>query len=84
MADTPENVAQIATRVADIPAMQATLLGIKIEPDTARALIRLPGGRIVTATTGERVDNATLAAIDAEGIILKRGGQATRLTIPGS
>ncbi|MCA0870234.1 pilus assembly protein PilP [Seohaeicola saemankumensis] len=81
---TPANVAATATQKSALDTGSLTLIGVIGRAPDARALVRLPGGRIKEVRPGERLSQGQVLGIDEEGLILKSGGQARRVTLPGS
>lgn len=80
--DTPLTAARHATEADALDTGQLNLLGL-FGPDTdMRALIRLPGGRVVRVETGSRLKGANVVAIDADGLILLKRGKTRRITMP--
>ena len=71
-----------ATTRARLSRHSPTLLGTLHGPGTARALLRLDGGRVRTVETGTRVGQATVAAISEGVVILNDRGRALRLEMP--
>lgn len=72
-----------ATQRNAISRNDLNLLGLFGDTKDLKAMVRLPNGRIKTVKTGSRVNRSTVLGIDANGIILERSGQATRITMPG-
>jgi hypothetical protein len=53
-------------------------------PSSARALVRVSGGKVARVETGDTLDRATVAAIGEGVVILSRNGRAERLSMPGT
>ena len=79
--ETPAATLDAATQQGALPAGRLSLIGTLHGPDSARALVR-SGGRVETVTTGDRIDNATVAAIGEGVVILARGSGTERLALP--
>ena len=75
-------VAAHATQPAAINRNALNLLGLFGPAQDMRALIRMPGGRIVQISPGERLSGEIVAAIDANGVILQKRGQTRRIAMP--
>ncbi|THH39218.1 amidophosphoribosyltransferase [Aliishimia ponticola] len=59
------------------------LLGTLTGGDAPRALLRKPGGRIINAGLGDRVNRHVIIAIEEGAVILHRqGGGDQRLALP--
>lgn len=81
--ETPAATLDAATEEGALPYGRLSLIGTLHGPESARALLR-KGGRVETVTTGDRIDNATVAAIGEGVVILARGGKTQRLALPGT
>lgn len=80
---TPQNVAETATRRNALPAGGTVLIGIYGDQNAPEALVRTGSGRIRRIQIGSKVAAARVVAIDANGLVLERGGKTQRLAIPG-
>lgn len=80
---TPRAVQKHATRTDALNTGKLNLLGLFGPQEDLTALIRLPGGRIVRVRPGARLTGGTVAAIDANGLVLQKRGQTQRIAIPG-
>lgn len=80
-ATSPE-VARAATEQAALPRGEVALIGVITGPSRSRAILRTSDGRIHSLSTGARIAGARVAAIDAESVILERGGRARRIRLP--
>ncbi|MDU8911251.1 amidophosphoribosyltransferase [Aestuariicoccus sp. MJ-SS9] len=81
--NTPENVAATATVTADLPNRGPVLLGTFGTSDAPEALVRLPGGRISTVTTGDRIGGDRVIAIEDGRLAIDDRGRARWLDVPG-
>ncbi|MDZ7710481.1 MAG: type II secretion system protein N [Roseovarius sp.] len=81
--EIPAATLKAATQESALPGARLSLLGTLHGPKSARALLR-KAGRVETVTTGDRIDNATVAAIGEGVVILARGGRTERLALPGT
>ena len=77
---TPDDIAEKATQSARLPAL--ALIGIFGSSDAPSALIRDRNGDIQRVSVGDTIANRTVAAIDADRVILARGSQTKTLTFP--
>ena len=75
-------VAVHATESSVLNRNTLNLLGLFGPQQDLRALVRLPGGRIVQVAPGARVSGETVAAIDENGVILQKHGQTRRIAMP--
>ena len=75
-------VAQAAGEIGVLPLRELALIGLMVSANSQSALIRTAVGQIVKVGPGTQIGNEVVAAIDAEGLILSRGGQSRRLTLP--
>lgn len=73
-----------ATQEGALKRNSITVLGIFGPKTDLEALMRLSSGRVKRVKPGSRVGSGKVAAIDAEGVILRQSGQTRRITIPGS
>ncbi|MDX1820701.1 MAG: hypothetical protein ACU0A4_06525 [Paracoccaceae bacterium] len=71
-----------ATLTDRLPLDGITLLGTVVAGEASRALIRLGNGRVQQLRLGDRIGDATLAAIEPGLIHLTRKGEAQRLAMP--
>ncbi|SDI10335.1 hypothetical protein [Lutimaribacter saemankumensis] len=80
---TPDNVAALATQQIPPQGHDPVLIGT-FGPDTdARALLRLPSGRIERVASGDRLAGMQITAIAPGLLHAIRRGQSVTLTIPG-
>ncbi|MFC6638473.1 pilus assembly protein PilZ [Sulfitobacter sp. JBTF-M27] len=79
---TPSHVADLANETARLPAL--ALIGIFGSAAAPTALIRERNGSIQRVTVGDAVAGQTVAAIDADRVILSNGGQTKTLSLPKS
>ncbi len=82
---TPDTIdpGSAATQAGVLPLHETTLIGLMIAPDAPAALIRLSDGRVARIRPGDIVGRRTVAAIDADGVVLVRGSRRERLRLPG-
>ncbi len=59
-------------------------MGIFGPKDNLRALVRSSGGALNEVMPGQRFAGGKVVAIDADGVMLLKGGQTKRISIPGS
>ncbi|WP_226623748.1 pilus assembly protein PilP [Alloyangia pacifica] len=78
---TPPKVAATATTRAPLPRGIA-LLGVRGSDRNARALVRLPDGRVVTVGVGSQIGRQKIVAIDEDRIALSKGGAAEWIELP--
>lgn len=76
-------VEEAATQAAKIRANGLTVLGVFGPKGDLRALVRLPGGKIEEVSPGDRTRAGEVMGIDAEGLMLRHGGQTRRIGIAG-
>lgn len=81
---TPARVAAVATQKDAVATSGLVLLGVMGPATDARALVRLPGGRVKQIRPGERLAQGRVLGIDEEGMMLERGGKTLRITVPGN
>ncbi|MEX0349782.1 MAG: hypothetical protein AB3N15_10205 [Paracoccaceae bacterium] len=78
----PSNeVRKAATQRGALKTGVISLLGVYGPKDAMRALVRMPGGRVKTVKPGARLSGGRVAAIDADGLIVEKNGQAKRMTL---
>jgi Tfp pilus assembly protein PilP len=82
--ETPAKVAQMATKSHVLNNTTLSLLGVFGSDGDMQALVRHPGGRVEKIKTGERIVLGRVLAIDKDGLMVERNGQARRIGIPGS
>ena len=80
--DTPITAAHHATEPDALDTGSLCLLGLFGPDADMRALIRLPGGRVVRVEAGSRIKGSNVVAIDADGLILLKRGKTRRITMP--
>ncbi len=81
---TPAATLAAATQESALPLRRITLLGTMHGPSSARALVRVSGGKVARVETGDTLDRATVAAIGEGVVILSRGGRAEELRLPAT
>lgn len=64
------SVQDMATQTGAINLSEMSLIAIVRQPGGYHALLRLPDGRILRVEQGDRLDNATVAAISADALFL--------------
>lgn len=64
------NVQDMATKTGGINLSELSLIAIVRQPGGYHALVRLPDGRILRVVQGDRVNDATVAAISADALFL--------------
>ena len=64
------SVQDVATEVGAINLSELSLIAIVRQPGGYHALVRLPDGRILRVVQGDRVDDATVAAISEDALFL--------------
>ncbi|GGH20471.1 hypothetical protein SAMN05444007_101401 [Cribrihabitans marinus] len=74
-------VEKAATQQADLGGGGTDILGVFGPQNDLQALVRTPWGRIRTVERGARLQGGRIAAIDAEGVIIQKNGQAYRLKL---
>ena len=79
---TPPSVAAPATERAVVPANAPMLIGIFGPENGLSAMIRMPGGRIHEVQAGQKLKGRQVLAIDAGGVILRKGNDEERLSMP--
>ncbi|UWQ89944.1 hypothetical protein QEZ52_14290 [Aliisedimentitalea scapharcae] len=75
-------VAAHATEISVLNRNALNLLGLFGPAQDMRALVRLPGGRVIQVARGSRLSGETVAAIDETGVILQKRGQTRRIAMP--
>ncbi len=82
MANSQTSTAEaLATQENALPDRKLALIGLFGPQDNLQGLLRLPSGRIQTVAPGERLSIGRIVAIDAEGLLVERGGEVGRLPI---
>lgn len=71
-----------ATLTDKLPMDGITLLGTVVAGAASRALIRMGNGRVQQLHLGDRIGDATIAAIEPGLIHMIRDGAAQRLAMP--
>ncbi len=79
---TSASVARAATIDNALPLRKLTLIGVYGPANKRHALLRLPNGRFVKVSPGDRVDGYDVAAISRDAIRIRRRGRDTVLVIP--
>jgi hypothetical protein len=82
VAATSAAVADVATAEGVLRLDQITVIGIFGPESALQALIRMPGGSVRRIGPGARIDRATVASIDMQGIVLQQAGRTRRLDLP--
>ena len=62
---------------------EMTVIGVFGPEKALQALIRMPDGQIQKVSRGTRLGSGLVTGIDATGLILARGSDTRRLTLPG-
>ena len=68
MANTPENVAKLATEEQALDLSGLALLGTMVDPEGPRALLRTAAGDIRKVAPGDRIGRAQVQAISAGAV----------------
>jgi len=79
---TRANVAKSATVKNAINLNRLNLIGVSGTPSKRRALLRMPSGRFVRVTIGDRVDGGRVAAIGVASLSYVKKGRNRVLKIP--
>lgn len=79
---TAASVARQATLENAIPLRRMNLIGVYGSQGNRRALIRLPSGRYVKVTVGDRIDGGRVAAIGDGELRYVKGGRNVTLRVP--
>ncbi|MCD1626363.1 hypothetical protein K7H22_10205 [Seohaeicola saemankumensis] len=79
---TTEKTQTAATLPQLLPLDGTTLLGTVVSAEASRALIRLKSGKVQQLRLGDRIGDATIAAIEPGLIHMIRNGEAHRLAMP--
>ncbi|MCI2398677.1 hypothetical protein [Aliiroseovarius subalbicans] len=82
--ETPKNVADEATKPADLSSGRTLLIGTAGPDGAMSALVRLSGGKIVKLATGDRLDGGKVQNIETGRLTLLRRGHSETLTVPSS
>ena len=80
---TPDNVAALATQKVPPQPRDPVLIGTFGTDADAKALLRLPSGRVARVEAGNRVAGLQVTAIAPGTLHATRRGQPMTLTIPG-
>ncbi|MEM6595348.1 MAG: hypothetical protein AAF672_11190 [Pseudomonadota bacterium] len=75
-------VARAATETNAIALGRVSLVGIFGTSANRRALVRMPNGRFVKVSVGDRVDGGRVAAIGASSLQYVKGGRNLTLNMP--
>ena len=75
-------VAQAATIRNGLRLNQVNLVGVYGSSSSRRALVRMPGGRFVMVTVGDRLDGGRVAAISANSLVYTKSGRNVTLEVP--
>ncbi|MBF9035664.1 hypothetical protein HKCCE2091_15555 [Rhodobacterales bacterium HKCCE2091] len=80
----PQNatVSRSATMENVINLREINLIGVTGTPSDRRALVRLPTGRFVTVSVGDRIDGGRVAAIGATSLQYVKNGRNITLEVP--
>lgn len=76
------SVAQAATIRNGLRLNQVNLVGVYGSSSSRRALVRMPGGRFVMVTVGDRLDGGRVAAISADSLVYTKSGRNVTLEVP--
>lgn len=80
---TPSRVAGLATETGVLKKRsRLTLIGVMGSDKQPRALLMTGSGRTLRVELGDRTPSGKVVAIDARSVVLSRGGEATRLSLP--
>lgn len=82
--ETPPETLRAATDENALEQSWVTLLGTVIKPDSVKALVRYSSGRIKSVTTGDKLGNGTIVAIEEGTLMLALNGTSRKLIIPGN
>lgn len=77
------DVSRAATERNAIRLRNVNLIGVNGSASDRRALVRLPSGRFVRVTVGDRLDGGRVAAIGETTLQYVRSGRTVTLEIPG-
>ncbi|MEM7471577.1 MAG: hypothetical protein AAF340_09525 [Pseudomonadota bacterium] len=75
-------VARAATETNAISLGRVSLIGVFGTSSNRRALVRMPNGRFVKVSVGDRVDGGRVAAIDGSSLRYVKGGRNLTLKMP--
>ncbi|MFA3915890.1 hypothetical protein [Ruegeria hyattellae] len=76
-----KDVNKAATQRGALKKSALSLLGVFGPKDAMQALVRMPSGRVKTVKPGTRLSGGRVAAIDADGLIVQKNGQAQRMIL---
>ncbi|MDO5621609.1 MAG: hypothetical protein Q4G24_09090 [Paracoccus sp. (in: a-proteobacteria)] len=76
-----QTIARNATQSRAMDTRRAQIIGTAGAGRTARALVRLSNGRIVTLRIGDQINGGTISAIGNGGVQYQKGGQTHQLKI---
>lgn len=79
---SPANVARDATASADIDLSEVNLLGTFGSRGKPRALVRLPTGRVVNVSVGDRMDGGRVSEITQGRLSYVKSGRNISLVMP--
>ncbi|CUH85583.1 hypothetical protein [Thalassovita mediterranea] len=79
---TRSKVSAAATQPDALPFGHASLVGTVLTPRGPRAYVHLGQGRIHRVRPGDLLEGATVSAIQNGAIILSRGSDSRRMTLP--
>lgn len=82
MAETPENVAKLATKESALDLSGIALLGTMVEADGPKALLRLSGGNVRKVAPGDRIGLARVRAVGAGMVQISGLAGTETLTMP--
>lgn len=77
------DVSRAATQRNEIRLRNVNLIGVSGTPQNRRAMVRLPSGRFVQVSVGDRLDGGRVAAIGEASLQYVRNGRNITLEIPG-
>lgn len=80
----PSNVAKRATDPNELNLSKVSLLGTFGKTGSMRALVRLPSGRVVNVSVGDRVDGGRVVAIGQSELRYVKSGRNQTLKMPKS
>lgn len=76
-----KTVTEAATQRGALDRGAVALLGVYGPQGNMQALLRMPSGRVKKIKPGSRVNSGRVAAIDDDGLIIERNGEARRMKL---
>ncbi|MEM8555655.1 MAG: hypothetical protein AAGF71_12630 [Pseudomonadota bacterium] len=80
--DAPASVSRQATNDNELNLRRVNLLGTFGQATAKRALVRMPTGRVVDVSVGDRLDGGRVVAIGASELRYVKGGRNVVLAMP--